>query len=93
MKKDGYEQVRDQFQPHVRNFLDCVKSRKQPVSDVESGHKTSIACHLVTIAMKLGRSVRWDDAKEDIIGDREASKMLVKEYRAPWDKELKAALS
>ncbi len=92
MKKDGYEQVRDQFQPHVRNFLDCIKSRQQPISDVESGHKTSIACHLVTLSMKLGRSVRWDDAKEEIVGDREAQKMLVREYRAPWDKELKAAL-
>ncbi len=93
MKKDGFEQVRDQFQPHVRNFLDSIKSRRQPVSDVESGHKTSMACHLINIAMKLGRSVRWDDAKEEIIGDREASKMLVKAYRAPWDKELKAVLT
>jgi len=92
MKKDGYEQVRDQFVPHVRNFLDCIKSREQPVSDVESGHKTSIACHLANIAMKVGRAVRWDDAKEDIIGDRDASKLLVKEYRAPWDRELKSAL-
>jgi predicted dehydrogenase len=92
MKKDGFEQVRDQFQPHVRDFLDSIKSRKPPVSDVESGHKTSIACHLVNIAMKLGRSVRWDDTKEDIIGDREASKLLVREHRAPWDKELKAVL-
>ncbi|MFN0085574.1 MAG: Gfo/Idh/MocA family protein [Blastocatellia bacterium] len=92
MKKDGFEQVRDQFQPHVRNFLDSIKSRKPPVSDVEGGHKTSIACHLINISMKLGRSVRWDDAKQDIVGDREASRLLVREYRAPWDKELKALL-
>jgi predicted dehydrogenase len=92
MKKDGYEQVRDQFVPHVRNFLDCVKSRREPISDVESGHKTSIACHLANIAMKVGRMVRWDDAKEEIIGDRDASKLLAKDYRAPWDRELKAAL-
>jgi len=92
MKKDGYEQVRDQFVPHVRNFLESIKSRRQPVSDVEGGHKTSIACHLANIAMKVGRTVRWDDAKEEIVGDREASKMLVKEYRAPWDRELKAVL-
>ncbi|MCI0525749.1 MAG: hypothetical protein L0Y75_10840, partial [Acidobacteria bacterium] len=92
MKKDGYEQVRDQFAPHVRNFLDSVKSRQPPISDVESGHKTSIACHLANIAMKVGRTIRWDDAKEEIVGDREASKLLVKEYRAPWDRELKAVL-
>ncbi len=92
MKKDGFEQVRDQFVPHVRNFLDCIKSRQQPVSDVEGGHQTSIACHLANIAMKLGRTVQWDDAKQEIVGDREASKLLVKEYRAPWDRELRAAI-
>jgi predicted dehydrogenase len=93
LKKTGYEQVRDQFQPHVRNFLDCIKSRQQPVSDLESGHQTSIACHLSNIALKVGRVVRWDNAKEEIIGDPEASKLLVKQYRAPWDRELKAAIS
>ena len=92
IKKDGYEQVRDQFQPHVRNFLDCVKSRQQPTSDVESGHQTSVACHLANIAFKVGRTIQWDETKEEIIGDREAAKLLVKNYRAPWDRELKAVL-
>lgn len=92
MKKDGYEQVRDQFQPHVRNFLDCIKSRQQPISDVEGGHQTSLACHLANIALKVGRTIRWDEAKEEIIGDPAAAKLLVKNYRAPWDRELKAAL-
>jgi predicted dehydrogenase len=92
IKKDGYEQVRDQFVPHVRNFLDCIRSRRQPVSDVEGGHKTAVSCHLANIALKLGRTLRWDDAKEEIISDREANKLLVKEYRTPWDRELKAAL-
>jgi predicted dehydrogenase len=92
MKKEGYEQVRDQFVPHVRNFLDCIKSRQQPVSDVESGHKTSASCLLANIALKVGRTIRWDDTKEEIIGDRESSKLLIKDYRAPWNRELKAAL-
>jgi hypothetical protein len=42
--------------------------------------------------MKLGRTLRWDDAKQDVVGDAEASKLLTREYRAPWDRELKAAL-
>lgn len=92
IKKDGYEQVRDQFVPHVRDFLAATKSRQQPASNLTDAHKTSIACHLVNIALQVGRSVRWDDAKEEIIGDKEAAALLVKEYRAPWQRELKAAL-
>jgi predicted dehydrogenase len=89
---DGYEQVRDQFVPHVRNFLDCVKSRQQPVADLETGHHTSIACHLANVAAEVGRVVRWDAAANDIAGDAEASALLTRPYRAPWDRELRAAL-
>jgi predicted dehydrogenase len=92
IKRDGFEQVRDQFQPHVRNFLDSVKTRQQPVSDLESAHQTAASCHLANIAMRLGRRLRWDAVKQEIVGDSEASKLLKKEYRAPWDQELKAAL-
>jgi predicted dehydrogenase len=92
IKDAGYDQVKDQFRPHVRNFLDCVKSRARPVADLESGHRSVTSCHLANIAMKLGRLVRWDAAKEDVIADPEARRMLSKEYRAPWDREVRAAL-
>jgi predicted dehydrogenase len=80
----------DQFQRHVRNFLDCVKSRRQPISDLESAHRVSTACHLANLALRLGRPLRWDAAAEDIVGDAEASRLLIRPYRAPWDAELKA---
>jgi predicted dehydrogenase len=92
LKEEGFEQVRDQFVPHVRNFLDCVKSRAVPASDLLSSHRTAIPCHLANISMKVGRVLRWDDAKGDVVNDAEASKLLTKEYRAPWDRELKGAL-
>jgi predicted dehydrogenase len=92
LKEDGFEQVRDQFVPHVRNFLDCVKSRAQPASDLASSHRSTLPCHLANISMKLGRSLRWDDAKQDVVADAEASRLLTKEYRSPWDRELKGAL-
>lgn len=92
IKRDGFEQIRDQFRPHVRNFLDCVKSRQSPISDLESSHQVAASCHLANLAMKLGRTLRWDAQKQEIVGDREASKLLTKEYRTPWDQELKAAL-
>jgi predicted dehydrogenase len=88
----GYEQVRDQFKPHVRNFLDCVKSRQLPAADVEGGHRSVTSCHLANIASKLKRAVRWDPDKEDVVGDAEASALLTKQYRSPWDRELRAAL-
>lgn len=69
---------------HVRNFLDCMKSRKMPVSDVEIGHRSTTAPHLANIALRSGRKVKWDAAKEQIIGDEEANRMTSKAYRAPW---------
>jgi predicted dehydrogenase len=83
---------RDQFRLHVRNFLDCVKSRKAPLSDLESSHRVSTVCHLANLSLRLGRKLRWDAAKEEIVGDAEASKMLERPYRAPWDAELKSVL-
>jgi len=77
-----------QFDLHVRNFLDCIKTRKLPISDVEDGHRTAVACHLANISLRLGRKVRWDAEKEEIIGDREASAMLVRPYCQPWDNVL-----
>lgn len=72
---------------HVRNFLDCVKSRKRPVADVEEGHLTANMCHLGNIATRLGRSLQWDAAKEQFIGDKEANGMLSRPYRKPWKLE------
>jgi predicted dehydrogenase len=69
---------------HVKNFVDCLKSRKLPISDVEVGHNSMIACHLGNIAYRLGRQVKWDAEKEMVIGDAEAAKFVMRNYRAPW---------
>jgi predicted dehydrogenase len=69
---------------HVKNFLDCMKSRARPASDVEIGHDSMIACHLGNMAQRLGRMVKWDPEKEAVIGDPEAQKMVTRAYRAPW---------
>jgi predicted dehydrogenase len=75
---------------HARNFLDCIKSRQLPIADVEEGHLVSISCHLANISLRLGRKLRWDAQKEDVIGDKEASAMLVRPYRKPWDDVLRS---
>jgi predicted dehydrogenase len=69
---------------HVRNFLDCMKSRKLPNCDVESGHYTMVMCHLANISMKVGRMLHWDAEKEEVISDKEANQLLSRPYRKPW---------
>lgn len=69
---------------HVRNFLDCVKSRTLPNADVEEGHRTAVMCHLGNIATRLGRSLKWDAGKEEFVGDADANRRLHYEYRKPW---------
>ena len=82
-----------QFDLHARNFLDCVKSRQRPIADVEGGHQTTTACHLANLSLRLGRKLKWDPVKEEILGDREASAMLERPYRKPWDTVLRGLLS
>ena len=89
VKDDTGDAMMD-YRRHARNFLDCMKSRKQPATDVESGHRVATVCHLCNISLRTGRKINWDAAKEQIIGDPEANAMLVRPYRAPWDKELQA---
>lgn len=69
---------------HHKNFLECVQSRKLPICDVEIGHRSATACHLGNIALRTGRTIRWDAATEQIVGDADANAMLTRPYRAPW---------
>jgi predicted dehydrogenase len=84
MMEDAKREATEQFMAHIRNFLDCVKSRRRPNADVEDGHLSATMCHLGNIATRLGRSLRWDAGREEIVGDREANQWLTKEYRKPW---------
>jgi predicted dehydrogenase len=69
---------------HYQNFLDCVKSRQRPIADVEIGHRTATVCHLGNTALRLGRKIQWDPAREQIVGDDQAAAMLSRPYREPW---------
>jgi len=70
---------------HVKDFIECVRSRKEPVGDVAIGHRATIVAHLGNIAYRTGRKIRWDAAKEEIIGDPQASELLSRKARKPWD--------
>ena len=73
---------------HMRNFLDCIKSRQRPNADVEIGHKTAVFCHLGNIATRLGRTLSWNKATETFVADSEADEWLSKPYRDPWTLDL-----
>lgn len=75
---------------HQRDFLDCIKSRKQPIADLESGHRVATTCHLANLSLKTGRKIEWDAEKEAAVGDKQINEMLVRPYRKPWDAELRA---
>lgn len=83
---------KQQYVDHAKNFLDCVKSRRTPNSDLASSHWVSTTCHLANISLRTGRKIYWDAAANDIRGDKEASAMLVRPYRSPWDRELNTVL-
>ncbi len=72
--------------PHVRNFLDCVKSRKRPNADLETvGHPSSLLCHTANIAWRTGRQLTLDPKTERFIGDEQANALCTRpEYRKPW---------
>jgi hypothetical protein len=70
---------------HMRNFLDCVKSRQQPVSDMEIGHRSTSTAILGNIAYRTGRQLTWDRETETVVGDADAAAMLDVAYRAPWE--------
>lgn len=72
--------------PHVQDFLDCIKSRKRPVCDLETvGHPASVLCHAGNIAVRVGRSLQLDPRSESFVNDDEANALRGRqEYRAPW---------
>ncbi len=69
---------------HEREWLDCIKSRKQPSCNPNYHVRVDVPIQLSLLSLKLGRSIRFDPLKEWIVDDREASRMALPRYRAPW---------
>ena len=70
---------------HARNFLDCVRSRKDPYFPVDIGHRVSTICHLANIAIDRGVKLKWDPAKEQFVGDAAANAMCkIRDGRGEW---------
>lgn len=69
---------------HKRNWLGCIKTRAETIAPVETGHRSCTVCLLGSIAMRLGRKLRWDPTAERFIDDDEANAMRSRPMRAPW---------
>jgi predicted dehydrogenase len=70
---------------HMGNFYDCILSRRTPISDVVSQHRSVSVCHLVNIALRLGRPVRWNPEQERFVNDAEADALLSREQRPGFE--------
>jgi len=72
---------------HMGNFFDCIRSRKQPICDVVTGHQSAMISHLGVIALQTGLKLRWDPKRERFTGNgaREGNKYLAREMRKPYD--------
>jgi predicted dehydrogenase len=77
---------------HMRNFFDCVKSRQDPVANVETGHRSACIGHLIIIALRTGLKLQWNPETEIFTGDgaAEANKHLAREMRAPYNYQFAA---
>ncbi|MBI1248367.1 twin-arginine translocation signal domain-containing protein [bacterium] len=70
---------------HSVNFIQCMESRKNPISDVWSHNRMLEICHLSNISMRLGRELNWDPAKREIVGDDQANSFLSRENRKGFE--------
>ena len=70
---------------HYQDWIDAIKKRTRPISDVETGHRTSSLCDIANIAYELQRPLRWDPKKETFIKDAAANMLLSRAYRGKWN--------
>lgn len=83
-EKDLERHVAPAIRAHMKDFLDCIGSRRTPVADIEQGYMSTTACILANLSMRLGRSLEWDHASGAVARDAEANQLLRRPYRAPW---------
>jgi len=69
---------------HVRDFLDCIRSRRDPVENLDVGHHVSAVAHLGNLALRSRSRIEWDAAADRVVGNEEANSLLMRPYRAPW---------
>ena len=79
-----YSQRHQRPLSHMRDFLDCVRTRRPPISPPEVAHRSMSTCHAINISMLLKRNLKWDPLKEEFVNDPEANQMRTRAEREPW---------
>ena len=85
VEKDLEKHVAPAIRGHMKNLLACIETREKPVADIEQGHISSVSCILANLSLKLGRTLKWDPVKHQVVGDPEANALLARPYRAPYE--------
>ncbi|MDV6029547.1 MAG: Gfo/Idh/MocA family oxidoreductase [Phycisphaera sp. RhM] len=70
---------------HMQNFVDCLKTRDVPISDLATHHRVLTTCHLANLALRLGRTVEWDAESERVVSDDEANALMSRAYRSGYE--------
>jgi len=83
-EKDLERHVSPAVRYHMKNFLHAIDTRSKPVSTIEEGYISTASCILANNAMKLGRTLTWDERTQQVVGDSEANQLLTRPYRTPW---------
>jgi predicted dehydrogenase len=82
---DKWKRAQWQAKYHMQDWLDSIKSRKQPIADVEIGHRSISVCHIANITRQLGRRLRWDAEAEAFVADAEANDFLTRQRRKGYE--------
>ncbi len=82
---DAPQKSRSGPSAHMKNWLDCIKTREDPIAPVEAGHRAMNLCHFINICREVGRKLHWDPVKEEFIGDEQANALIHRERRAGYE--------
>lgn len=74
----------EQSGPHERQFIDCIRTREQPISDIETTHHSTATCLMANIALKTGEKLKWDAENQRFSNSEEANRMLDYTHTEPW---------
>ncbi|WP_161604276.1 Gfo/Idh/MocA family protein [Roseiconus nitratireducens] len=72
---------------HMQNFMECLKTRATPISDIDSHHRILTTCHLANLSLRLNRTLKWDAKAERVSGDDVANALMDRSYRSGYEIE------